>query len=109
MIVGAVVLVFEKCCDWSPFFADDTQQMYKNITFGDKKQAIETGREALKLASTGDVADEAEIEDDDADGDKVETPSPPRFSRSLILCQYLDQRHRTVFRPTHSSLDLCRQ
>ena len=28
------VLVFEMCCGWSPFFADDTQQMYKNIAFG---------------------------------------------------------------------------
>jgi hypothetical protein len=22
------------CCGWSPFYADDTQQMYKNIAFG---------------------------------------------------------------------------
>ncbi|KAH7102711.1 Pkinase-domain-containing protein [Auriculariales sp. MPI-PUGE-AT-0066] len=28
------VLLFEMCCGWSPFFADDTQQMYKNICFG---------------------------------------------------------------------------
>jgi len=28
------VLVFEMCCGWSPFFDDDTQQMYKNIAFG---------------------------------------------------------------------------
>ncbi|RVD80367.1 uncharacterized protein DFL_008264 [Arthrobotrys flagrans] len=28
------VLVFEMCCGWSPFFAEDTQQMYKNIAFG---------------------------------------------------------------------------
>lgn len=28
------VLVFEMCCGWSPFYAEDTQQMYKNITFG---------------------------------------------------------------------------
>jgi serine/threonine protein kinase SCH9 len=28
------VLVFEMCCGWSPFYADDTQQMYKNIAFG---------------------------------------------------------------------------
>ena len=37
-----------------------------------KKHAIEAGREALKLASTGENADEAEIEDDDADGDDDE-------------------------------------
>lgn len=28
------VLVFEMCCGWSPFYADDTPQMYKNIAFG---------------------------------------------------------------------------
>jgi serine/threonine protein kinase SCH9 len=28
------VLVFEMCCGWSPFYAEDTQQMYKNIVFG---------------------------------------------------------------------------
>jgi len=28
------VLVFEMVCGWSPFYADDTQQMYKNIAFG---------------------------------------------------------------------------
>jgi serine/threonine protein kinase SCH9 len=26
--------VFEMCCGWSPFYAEDTQQMYKNIAFG---------------------------------------------------------------------------
>ncbi|GME75268.1 unnamed protein product [Ambrosiozyma monospora] len=28
------VLIFEMCCGWSPFFAESTQQMYKNIAFG---------------------------------------------------------------------------
>ena len=28
------VLLFEMCCGWSPFYADDTQQMYRNICFG---------------------------------------------------------------------------
>lgn len=28
------VLIFEMCCGWSPFYADSTQQMYKNIAFG---------------------------------------------------------------------------
>ncbi|KAF2487680.1 kinase-like domain-containing protein [Neohortaea acidophila] len=28
------VLVFEMTCGWSPFYAEDTQQMYKNIAFG---------------------------------------------------------------------------
>lgn len=23
------VLLFEMCCGWSPFYAEDTQQMYK--------------------------------------------------------------------------------
>ncbi|KAG7194997.1 Serine/threonine-protein kinase [Scheffersomyces spartinae] len=28
------VLIFEMCCGWSPFYANNTQQMYKNIAFG---------------------------------------------------------------------------
>lgn len=28
------VLLFEMCCGWSPFYAEDTQQMYRNICFG---------------------------------------------------------------------------
>ncbi|THG94194.1 hypothetical protein EW145_g8190, partial [Phellinidium pouzarii] len=28
------VLLFEMCCGWSPFYAEDTQEMYKNICFG---------------------------------------------------------------------------
>lgn len=28
------VLIFEMCCGWSPFYAEDSQQMYKNISFG---------------------------------------------------------------------------
>lgn len=28
------VLIFEMCCGWSPFYADNTQQMYKNIAYG---------------------------------------------------------------------------
>ncbi|WBW73143.1 serine/threonine protein kinase S6K family Sck1 [Schizosaccharomyces osmophilus] len=28
------VLVFEMCCGWSPFYAPDVQQMYRNIAFG---------------------------------------------------------------------------
>jgi len=28
------VLLFEMCFGWSPFYAEDTQQMYKNICFG---------------------------------------------------------------------------
>ena len=27
-------LLFEMCCGWSPFYAEDTQQMYRNICFG---------------------------------------------------------------------------
>lgn len=36
------VLVFEMCCGWSPFYADDTQQMYKNIAFGKVRFPKET-------------------------------------------------------------------
>ncbi|KAJ6486708.1 kinase-like domain-containing protein [Mycena sanguinolenta] len=28
------VLLFEMCCGWSPFYAEDTEQMYQNICFG---------------------------------------------------------------------------
>uniref|UniRef100_A0A0W0FC39 Agc akt protein kinase n=1 Tax=Moniliophthora roreri TaxID=221103 RepID=A0A0W0FC39_MONRR len=28
------VLLFEMCCGWSPFYHEDTQQMYRNICFG---------------------------------------------------------------------------
>lgn len=46
------VLVFEMCCGWSPFYADDTQQMYKNIAFGKVRFPKETlsqpGREFVK-------------------------------------------------------------
>ncbi|KAJ7694725.1 kinase-like domain-containing protein [Mycena olivaceomarginata] len=28
------VLLFEMCCGWSPFYAEDTQQTHKNICFG---------------------------------------------------------------------------
>jgi serine/threonine protein kinase SCH9 len=28
------VMIFEMCCGWSPFYAEDTQQMFKNIAFG---------------------------------------------------------------------------
>lgn len=28
------VLMFEMCCGWSPFYAEDTQQMYTKIAFG---------------------------------------------------------------------------
>lgn len=39
------VLVFEMCCGWSPFYAEDTQQMYKNIAFG----KVRFPRETLSL------------------------------------------------------------
>ncbi|KAI9792771.1 MAG: hypothetical protein M1816_001503 [Peltula sp. TS41687] len=46
------VLVFEMCCGWSPFYADDTQTMYKNIAFGKvrfPKDALSTeGRNFVK-------------------------------------------------------------
>ncbi|CAN6606018.1 serine/threonine-protein kinase Sch9p [Trichomonascus vanleenenianus] len=46
------VLVFEMCCGWSPFYAKDNQQMYKNIAFGKvkfPKDALSTeGRNFVK-------------------------------------------------------------
>lgn len=37
------VLVFEMCCGWSPFFAEDVHTMYKNIVYG----KVRFPREAL--------------------------------------------------------------
>ena len=65
------VLVFEMCCGWSPFYADDTQQMYKNIAFGKvrfpKDTLSQAGREFVKgllnrnpkhrLGAKGDAAE----------------------------------------------------
>jgi serine/threonine protein kinase len=49
------VLLFEMCCGWSPFYAEDTQQMYKNICFGKirfPKGAInEDGKQFVKQVS----------------------------------------------------------
>ncbi len=39
------VLVFEMCCGWSPFYAEETQQMYRNIAFG----KVRFPRDALSL------------------------------------------------------------
>jgi serine/threonine protein kinase SCH9 len=50
------VLLFEMCCGWSPFYAEDTQQMYKNICFGKirfPKGAInEDGKQFVKGVSS---------------------------------------------------------
>lgn len=57
------VLLFEMCCGWSPFYAEDTQQMYKNICFGkirfpkgvindDGKQFVKGVRDSLLLLPT---------------------------------------------------------
>lgn len=47
------VLIFEMCCGWSPFYADNTQQMYKNIAYGKvrfPKEALSPeGRAFVKL------------------------------------------------------------
>jgi serine/threonine protein kinase len=46
------VLLFEMCCGWSPFYAEDTQQMYKNICFGKirfpKGSLSEDGKQFVK-------------------------------------------------------------
>ena len=72
------VLLFEMCCGWSPFYAEDTQQMYKNICFGkikfpkgvineDGKQFVKGVRRvstSVKLlwTLTGQLASEPESE-----------------------------------------------
>jgi protein-serine/threonine kinase len=44
------------CCGWSPFYAEDTQQMYRNICFGKIKfprGAIgDDGKQFVKGVST---------------------------------------------------------
>lgn len=49
------VLLFEMCCGWSPFYAEDTQQMYKNICFGKirfpKGVICEEGKQFVKGVS----------------------------------------------------------
>lgn len=53
------VLLFEMCCGWSPFYAEDTQQMYKNICFGKirfpKGVICEEGKQFVKGVSTHDI------------------------------------------------------
>ena len=62
------VLAFEMCCGWSPFYAEDTHQMYRNIVFGKvrfPRDALTTEGRALvkgllnrnpkcRLGATGD-------------------------------------------------------
>ena len=54
------VLLFEMCCGWSPFYAEDTQQMYKNICFGKikfpKGVINEDGKQFVKGVSSGGSA-----------------------------------------------------
>lgn len=51
------VLLFEMCCGWSPFYAEDTQQMYKNICFGKirfpRGVIDEDGKQFVKGVSRG--------------------------------------------------------
>lgn len=49
------VLLFEMCCGWSPFYAEDVQMMYKNICFGKvrfpKGVICEEGKAFVKAVS----------------------------------------------------------
>merc|ERR1712093_270583 len=94
------VLVFEMCCGWSPFYAEDTQQMYKNIAFGKvrfPRDALSTeGRNFVKgllnhnprhrLGANGD-ADElmahpffADVQWDDLGKKNLVPPFKPKLS-----------------------------
>lgn len=72
------VLVFEMCCGWSPFYADDTQQMYKNIAFGKvrfPKDALSTeGRNFVK-----GLLNRNPLHRLGANGDALELQSHPFF------------------------------
>ena len=93
------VLIFEMCCGWSPFYADNTQQMYKNIAFGKvrfpKEVLSPEGRSFVKgllnrnpkhrLGATNDARElRAHPFFNDIDWDLLRTKSiPPPFKPHL--------------------------
>jgi protein-serine/threonine kinase len=102
------VLVFEMCCGWSPFYAEDTQQMYKNIAFGKvrfPRDALSTeGRNFVKgllnrnprhrLGATGDAEElKAHAFFDDVDWDaltkkNVIPPFKPKLKSELDVSNF---------------------
>jgi serine/threonine protein kinase SCH9 len=102
------VLVFEMCCGWSPFYAEDTQQMYKNIAFGKvrfPRDALSTeGRNFVKgllnrnpkhrLGATGDAEElKSHAFFDDVDWDalakkNVVPPFKPKLKSELDVSNF---------------------
>ncbi|CAN9114499.1 unnamed protein product [Alternaria alternata] len=85
------VLVFEMCCGWSPFYAEDTQQMYKNIAFGkgllnrNPKHRLGATRDAEELKAHPFFADI----DWDALGKKnVVPPFKPKLKGELDVSNF---------------------
>lgn len=93
------VLIFEMCCGWSPFYAENTQQMYKNIAFGKvrfpKEILSPEGRSFVKgllnrnpKHRLGSINDARELEEhaffNDIDWDLLKSKSiPPPFKPHL--------------------------
>lgn len=94
------VLIFEMCCGWSPFYADNTQQMYKNIAFGKvrfpKEVLSQEGRSFVKgllnrnpKHRLGAVNDARELKEhqffQDIDWNLLKTKNiPPPFKPHLL-------------------------
>ena len=118
------VLVFEMCCGWSPFYAEETQQMYKNIAFGKvrfPRDALSTeGRNFVKgllnrnprhrLGANGD-ADElkkhpffSDVDWDALSKKNVVPPFKPKLKSELDV-SYFDPEFTTALNGTSSSLD----
>jgi len=118
------VLVFEMCCGWSPFYAEDTQQMYKNIAFGKVRFPRDTlsleGRNFVKgllnrnpkhrLGATGDAEElkrHAFFADVDWDvlGKKLITPPFKPQLKSDTDVSYFDPEFTNALN-TNGSLNL---
>jgi protein-serine/threonine kinase len=116
------VLVFEMCCGWSPFYAEDTQQMYKNIAFGKvrfPRDALSTdGRNFVKgllnrnpkhrLGSQGDAEELkqhpffADIDWDALGKKNVVPPFKPKLKGELDVSNFDPEFTNALNNPTGS-------
>ena len=118
------VLVFEMCCGWSPFYAEETQQMYKNIAFGKvrfPRDALSTeGRNFVKgllnrnprhrLGANGDAEELkkhpffSDVDWDALSKKNVVPPFKPKLKSELDV-SYFDPEFTTALNGTPSSLN----
>ncbi|KIW08486.1 hypothetical protein, variant 1 [Verruconis gallopava] len=116
------VLVFEMCCGWSPFYAEDTQQMYKNIAFGKvrfPRDALSTeGRNFVKgllnrnpkhrLGSQGDAEELkqhpffADVDWDALSKKNVVPPFKPKLKGELDVSNFDPEFTNALNNPTGS-------